>query len=422
MVTVDDCRNCCIFIGPTDSSVFIRNSFNCKLVVIARQLRLRDCTDCRLSLYCRTKPAVESCSGLEFSCFAFPYAGLAAQMCACKLAPFTNFWADGYDYTPEVDHGGGDGSCAAHWHIASRAADDDDSGSGGNGPDVQLERFFFAHSSNISGAVDEQQGSVHLSIASGSSSRSSINQEMLDECEATSSNQTSTQQLPGEVRALLQAASASPFGHDVLCTIQTMGGGPAPAAHQPSGSFLFLLFPPGSSAAVQGLLAVHHLGSSFGSSSAALPQPRASMTEEDGRETSCACTCTLLRTNEAAITLDQLRRMASASGWSGSIITHFVVKGKSAKYKKRRTTSSFKVCTDLASCIGFEVMTAAASSGNESEAAAAVEQHSGAAAARGCGAVGCKRAALIEAAAKIGGLVSTSQAAAELFRYQGLDG
>lgn len=38
-VTIDKAKNCRIFLGPTEGSVFIRDSVNCKMAVICRQLR-----------------------------------------------------------------------------------------------------------------------------------------------------------------------------------------------------------------------------------------------------------------------------------------------------------------------------------------------------------------------------------------------
>jgi protein XRP2 len=38
-VTIDDCTNCTIVIGPTEGSVFIRDCSGCTFAVISRQLR-----------------------------------------------------------------------------------------------------------------------------------------------------------------------------------------------------------------------------------------------------------------------------------------------------------------------------------------------------------------------------------------------
>ncbi|EFJ41269.1 hypothetical protein VOLCADRAFT_119771, partial [Volvox carteri f. nagariensis] len=64
-VTIDECTDCRIYIGPTDGSVFLRDSSNCNVATVCRQLRTRDCMSCNIALYCRTKPIVESSSDVR---------------------------------------------------------------------------------------------------------------------------------------------------------------------------------------------------------------------------------------------------------------------------------------------------------------------------------------------------------------------
>jgi len=40
-VTIDDCVNCRIFLGPVETSIFIRDCTDCKLVAACRQARRR---------------------------------------------------------------------------------------------------------------------------------------------------------------------------------------------------------------------------------------------------------------------------------------------------------------------------------------------------------------------------------------------
>ena len=67
-VTVDNARNCRIFIGPTEGSVFIRDCTNCKFAIVCRQLRTRDCHDVDTALFCRTKPIIETSSNVSCRC------------------------------------------------------------------------------------------------------------------------------------------------------------------------------------------------------------------------------------------------------------------------------------------------------------------------------------------------------------------
>eukprot|EP00798_Chlamydomonas_sp_ICE-L_P000461 gene461-1867_t len=109
-VTIDECVNCRIFIGPTDGSIFIRDSKQCKCAFITRQLRTRDCVDCDIALI--TRPIIESSSNIGFSCFNFNYEALPAQMKAAKLSVFHNFWSHIYDFTTQI----------GNWHITDHKA------------------------------------------------------------------------------------------------------------------------------------------------------------------------------------------------------------------------------------------------------------------------------------------------------------
>merc|ERR1719408_6120 len=68
---VDYCDRCRIFIGPTRSSVFIRNCNECSFVIATRQLRTRDCDNCRFGLFCATQPVIETSVRMQFACFDF---------------------------------------------------------------------------------------------------------------------------------------------------------------------------------------------------------------------------------------------------------------------------------------------------------------------------------------------------------------
>ncbi len=48
---------------------------------------------------------------MAFACAALPYAGLAAQLAACKLSPLHNFWSHIFDFTPAAD------KKAANWRL-----------------------------------------------------------------------------------------------------------------------------------------------------------------------------------------------------------------------------------------------------------------------------------------------------------------
>ena len=85
-VTLDDCHDCHVLIGPVDGSLFVRNSSKLKVTAACRQLRLRDCVDCTLSLFAHSA-AIEACDRIVFGAWNGAYAGLAAHFAAAKLEP-----------------------------------------------------------------------------------------------------------------------------------------------------------------------------------------------------------------------------------------------------------------------------------------------------------------------------------------------
>ena len=50
-VQIADCKNCRVVVGPCAGSVFILDCTGCRITVAAKQLRLRDVTDCELRTY-----------------------------------------------------------------------------------------------------------------------------------------------------------------------------------------------------------------------------------------------------------------------------------------------------------------------------------------------------------------------------------
>ena len=85
-VTLDDCHDCQVLIGPVDGSLFVRNSSKLRVTAACRQLRLRDCVDCTLSLFAHSA-AIEACDRIVFGAWNGAYAGLSAHFAAAKLEP-----------------------------------------------------------------------------------------------------------------------------------------------------------------------------------------------------------------------------------------------------------------------------------------------------------------------------------------------
>lgn len=105
-VSIDDCRRCRIFVGPCESSVFVRTSKHLQLIVAAQQLRTRECSDLDILLYVSAgQPVIESTTDVRLGCFQFNYFGLAEQFAAAGLDPWYSEWSNVHDFTASSSGG-----------------------------------------------------------------------------------------------------------------------------------------------------------------------------------------------------------------------------------------------------------------------------------------------------------------------------
>ncbi|XP_059475814.1 protein XRP2-like [Neocloeon triangulifer] len=111
-VTIDDCSDCQIILGPMSGSLFIRGSENLSLVAICGQFRARDCRNVTSFLCCTTQPSIEACSRFEFGCALIQYKNLKDQVKDSGLSVFNNQWSLVYDFTPVPSEG-------PNWQIVS---------------------------------------------------------------------------------------------------------------------------------------------------------------------------------------------------------------------------------------------------------------------------------------------------------------
>lgn len=75
-ISVDECENCRIFVGPCATSAFFRDCKDCSVIAAVQQLRTRDCKRINMLLFSSTAPIVESSSGMSFGRFSFNYTGM----------------------------------------------------------------------------------------------------------------------------------------------------------------------------------------------------------------------------------------------------------------------------------------------------------------------------------------------------------
>eukprot|EP01051_Picozoa_sp_SAG22_P006453 SAG22_NODE_423_length_10665_cov_7.110543_6_plen_590_part_00 len=190
-VQLDDLTRCTVTVGPCEDSIFIRNAVDCEVHAIGRQIRTRDCVNCKFYLHVPTDPVIENVHGCEIGEFHSQWPGLDDQFVAAGLdRGAENKWDKIYDFTPgeiwDDDHpgtfpephwtaaapvqtprvlsssgellsGGGKAPAAA---VAAAAAADDGGGDGGDaGGDSAAVEVEAAAESTAAVAEEEAAGS-----------------------------------------------------------------------------------------------------------------------------------------------------------------------------------------------------------------------------------------------------------------------
>jgi len=114
MVQIDNATDSKIFVAASGESVFVRDCKNTTFTLACKQLRTRDCVNCRFYLYSKTEPIIETSSGMEFAPFNGAFKGHAEAMRNANLQPDHNLWFAVYDFNDEAKTG-------KNWRLLDRS-------------------------------------------------------------------------------------------------------------------------------------------------------------------------------------------------------------------------------------------------------------------------------------------------------------
>ncbi|KAA0153759.1 hypothetical protein FNF31_06412 [Cafeteria roenbergensis] len=95
---VEALRRCTVFIAASSESVFMRDCHDCDVWLACKQLRTRDCSNCRLFLYSKTDPIIETSTGMGFAPFTGASPKLDEMFASAHLAPERNLWNRVFDF------------------------------------------------------------------------------------------------------------------------------------------------------------------------------------------------------------------------------------------------------------------------------------------------------------------------------------
>ncbi|KAK6630140.1 hypothetical protein RUM44_005691 [Polyplax serrata] len=99
-ISIDDCINCKIILGPVEGSAFIRNCTACTCVVACGQFRMRDSSKINVFLFCATQPIIEASRRIHFGRYQLQYEGIDEDFRKANLKYANSNWKVIYDFTP----------------------------------------------------------------------------------------------------------------------------------------------------------------------------------------------------------------------------------------------------------------------------------------------------------------------------------
>ncbi len=86
-IQADFLQNCRVFIAASEESVFLRDCSDCAFTVACKQLRTRDCHNCKIFLHCKTDPIIELSDNITFAPFNGAYPEHAMHLASAGLDP-----------------------------------------------------------------------------------------------------------------------------------------------------------------------------------------------------------------------------------------------------------------------------------------------------------------------------------------------
>ncbi|CAK66950.1 unnamed protein product (macronuclear) [Paramecium tetraurelia] len=102
-IFVDLSKNCKIFIGPVEGSIFVRKCENIEISVASSQFRVSNSNNIQCFVYTSSDPALEKSTGISFAPYNFTYPGITEDFGKAKLDPANNKWSQVFDFTPNAE-------------------------------------------------------------------------------------------------------------------------------------------------------------------------------------------------------------------------------------------------------------------------------------------------------------------------------
>ncbi|CAD8211212.1 unnamed protein product [Paramecium pentaurelia] len=102
-IFVDLSKNCKIYIGPVEGSIFVRKCENIEISAASSQFRVSNSNNIQCFVYTSSDPALEKSTAITFAPYNFAYPGITEDFGKAKLDPANNKWSEVFDFTPNTE-------------------------------------------------------------------------------------------------------------------------------------------------------------------------------------------------------------------------------------------------------------------------------------------------------------------------------
>eukprot|EP01039_Chlorochromonas_danica_P002935 gene2935-3202_t len=97
-VRVENVSHSEIYLGPVSTSVYLEHVTDCVLHFACHQLRIHNCSTCRLYIHVRSHPIIEDCHALGFAPYLLNYPTLSQQLQQADLSTVESQWDHVVDF------------------------------------------------------------------------------------------------------------------------------------------------------------------------------------------------------------------------------------------------------------------------------------------------------------------------------------
>ena len=91
-------QSCIIYAGPVARSIMVDHCKECTIQIASHQMRIHNSNKCHFFLCSNSKPIIEDCNELKFSCYSYSYDDIDTDFTNTNLHKDDNKWREIQDF------------------------------------------------------------------------------------------------------------------------------------------------------------------------------------------------------------------------------------------------------------------------------------------------------------------------------------